>query len=113
LWPLAPKAATDDSDSRNQLPERATSRLITTRNNPMDVLSAQNLVKQPMHPWIGKAPGNRLLVAAFSEVRRCQVGNHPDTAHRLQEALGKAGIEFIEENGGGLGVRLKEITNPK
>jgi hypothetical protein len=31
----------------------------------------------------------------------------------VQRALEAAGIEFIEENGGGAGVRLRERSRPK
>ena len=33
-------------------------------------------------------------------------------AHAIQRALEDGGIEFIPENGGGLGVRLKERRTP-
>jgi transcriptional regulator with XRE-family HTH domain len=35
------------------------------------------------------------------------------TMDRLQEALETAGIEFIEENGGGPGVRLRKRSSEK
>jgi transcriptional regulator with XRE-family HTH domain len=35
------------------------------------------------------------------------------TMDRLQQALEAAGIEFIEENGGGLGVRLRKRHQKK
>src|SRR5262245_58909318 len=41
------------------------------------------------------------------------LGGRPDTAQKLQEALETAGIQFIEENGGGPGVRLKRAANSK
>jgi len=31
----------------------------------------------------------------------------------IRRALETAGVEFIDENGGGLGVRLKKRTRPK
>jgi transcriptional regulator with XRE-family HTH domain len=36
------------------------------------------------------------------------LGGRPDTAQKLQEALEAAGIQFIKENGGGPGVRLRK-----
>jgi predicted transcriptional regulator len=36
------------------------------------------------------------------------IGGRPDTSEKLQAALEKAGVEFIAENGGGAGVRLKK-----
>jgi predicted transcriptional regulator len=36
------------------------------------------------------------------------IGGRIETSKKLIAALEKAGIEFIEENGGGLGVRLRK-----
>ena len=36
-----------------------------------------------------------------------------ETIQRIRRALERAGIEFIEENGGGAGVRLKKRTRRK
>jgi len=36
------------------------------------------------------------------------IGGRPDTGEALTAALEKAGVEFIAENGGGAGVRLKK-----
>jgi transcriptional regulator with XRE-family HTH domain len=45
-------------------------------------------------------------------VKRVETGSGPrvsdDARAKLQRALEVAGIEFIDENGGGLGVRLKK-----
>ena len=35
------------------------------------------------------------------------------TASKIQEALSKVGVEFIEENGGGPGVRLRKRQRSK
>ena len=35
------------------------------------------------------------------------IGGRPETGEALKTALEKAGVEFIPENGGGAGVRLK------
>jgi transcriptional regulator with XRE-family HTH domain len=35
------------------------------------------------------------------------LGGRPNTSHKLLQALNRAGIEFIQQNGGGPGVRLK------
>jgi transcriptional regulator with XRE-family HTH domain len=37
-----------------------------------------------------------------------ELGGREDTAQRLRTAIEEAGVEFIEENGGGRGVRLKK-----
>lgn len=36
------------------------------------------------------------------------VGGRAETAEKLRTALEKAGVEFIPENGGGAGVRMKK-----
>jgi predicted transcriptional regulator len=44
------------------------------------------------------------------------LGGRQTTAHKIQAALEKAGIEFIDENGGGPGVRLRRrqrLKKPK
>lgn len=38
------------------------------------------------------------------------VGGRADTGEKLVAALEKAGVEFIAENGGGAGVRLKRMA---
>lgn len=35
-------------------------------------------------------------------------GGHAKTLRKIQSALEKAGVEFIAENGGGAGVRLRK-----
>jgi predicted transcriptional regulator len=42
-----------------------------------------------------------------------EIGGRQGTARRIQAALEKAGIEFIYENGGGPGVRLRERQQKK
>jgi len=37
-----------------------------------------------------------------------QLGGRDETAHKIRSALENSGIEFIEENGGGPGVRLRK-----
>jgi predicted transcriptional regulator len=41
------------------------------------------------------------------EARQGMLGGRERTATKIKRALEKAGIEFIEENGGGPGVRLR------
>ena len=36
------------------------------------------------------------------------IGGRPETGAKLQTALERAGVEFIPENGGGAGVRMKK-----
>jgi len=40
------------------------------------------------------------------------MGGRAETAKKLIAALEKAGVEFIEENGGGAGVRLRKPQRP-
>lgn len=41
------------------------------------------------------------------------LGGRQTTGEKIRTALEKAGIEFIEENGGGPGVRLRKRSRPK
>ena len=42
-----------------------------------------------------------------------QIAGRPNTADKIRTALEKAGIEFIDENGGGPGVRLRKRPRVK
>lgn len=42
-----------------------------------------------------------------------EISGRPNTIQKIKEALEKAGIEFIDENGGGPGVRLRKRQRPK
>jgi hypothetical protein len=42
-----------------------------------------------------------------------KIGGRADTAGKIIAALEKAGVEFIAENGGGAGVRLKKKRRAK
>jgi len=41
------------------------------------------------------------------------VAGRPKTAEKIRGALEKAGIQFIDENGGGLGARLRKRQRAK
>ena len=41
------------------------------------------------------------------------LGGRETTAQKIRNALEKAGIEFIDENGGGRGVRLRQSPRKK
>jgi len=41
------------------------------------------------------------------------VAGRPKTADKIRSALEKAGIQFIDENGGGPGVRLRKRQQAK
>lgn len=42
------------------------------------------------------------------EASEGQLGGRSETSDKIREALQKAGVVFIEENGGGAGVRLRK-----
>ena len=42
-----------------------------------------------------------------------EIGGRLETAEAMRTALERAGVEFIEENGGGPGVRLKARQRPR
>ena len=42
-----------------------------------------------------------------------ELGGREATVQKIRAALEKGGIHFIEENGGGPGVRLRKPTKPK
>jgi hypothetical protein len=49
-------------------------------------------------------------------VNNVEVGRYagdPDTLEKIEKALAAAGVQFIEENGGGPGVRLRKRQRPK
>lgn len=41
------------------------------------------------------------------------LGGRDETARKIRAALERAGVDFIDENGGGLGVRLRKRQRPK
>ncbi|MBR1215265.1 helix-turn-helix domain-containing protein [Bradyrhizobium sp. JYMT SZCCT0180] len=42
-----------------------------------------------------------------------EIGGREDTAQKLRAAIEEAGVEFIDENGGGSGVRLRKAHRAK
>ena len=42
-----------------------------------------------------------------------ELGGREETVQKIRSALEKGGIQFIEENGGGPGVRLRKPPKPK
>jgi transcriptional regulator with XRE-family HTH domain len=47
------------------------------------------------------------------EAQEGPLGGRTDTGDKIEAALEKAGIEFIDENGGGPGVRLKKAPKKR
>ena len=63
---------------------------------------------------LAKAASVSLETIKRLEAMRGELKVRLDTLTRIKEALEKAGIEFIPENGGGVGVRLaKRTKRPK
>jgi ribosome-binding protein aMBF1 (putative translation factor) len=42
-----------------------------------------------------------------------ELGGREDTAEKIRTAIEIAGVEFIDENGGGQGVRLRKRARPR
>jgi transcriptional regulator with XRE-family HTH domain len=47
------------------------------------------------------------------EANEGQLGGRSETGDKIREALQKAGVEFIDENGGGAGVRLRKPSEKR
>jgi transcriptional regulator with XRE-family HTH domain len=62
---------------------------------------------------LAQAAGVSIPTVKRLEAADGMLGGRPGTAARLQAALESAGVQFIEENGGGSGVRLKKIARLK
>jgi transcriptional regulator with XRE-family HTH domain len=67
--------------------------------------AARALLNWSQHDLAAKAKAAQKTIADFEQSKR---DPRDDTITRLQAALEKAGVEFIAENGGGPGVRLKK-----
>lgn len=55
----------------------------------------------------------KLSLATLNNIEREAVAPRTSSLDAIQSALEAAGIEFIPENGGGAGVRLRERQKPK
>jgi len=62
---------------------------------------------------LASAAGISLPTIKRLEAAEGLLGGRKTTAERIRNALQKAGIEFIEENGGGPGVRLRKHQRSK
>ena len=60
---------------------------------------------------LAKSAGLGLSTVVDFEKRRREVS--PDAIQTISQTLADAGVEFIEENGGGPGVRLRKRQRPK
>ncbi len=62
---------------------------------------------------LASASGVSLPTIKRLEAAEGLIGGRDTTAQKIRTALEKAGIEFIDENGGGPGVRLRKRQRPK
>lgn len=62
---------------------------------------------------LASASGISLPTIKRLEAAEGLIGGRDTTAQKIRTALEKAGIEFIDENGGGPGVRLRKRHRPK
>jgi len=62
---------------------------------------------------LASAAGISLPTIKRLEAAKGLLGGRETTAQKISDALEKAGIEFIDENGGGPGVRLRNRQRPK
>jgi len=81
----------------------------------MPVTSAQVRMARASLNWtvrdLAKAAGVHRNTVNNVEVGR--YAGDPDTLEKIEKALAAAGVQFIEENGGGPGVRLRKRQRPK
>jgi len=68
-------------------------------------------VLEMTQPQLATAAGVGLSTVVDFERERRSVSE--DAVEKMQRALESAGIEFIEENGGGPGLRLRKSTKRK
>ena len=59
---------------------------------------------------LAKKSGVSLPTIKRLEAAGGSLGGAPETREKIVDALTKAGIEFIPENGGGVGARLKQAS---
>jgi predicted transcriptional regulator len=62
---------------------------------------------------LAKAAGVSTPTIKRLEARDGPMGGRTNTAAKIRTALEDAGVRFIDENGGGLGVRLKKRARSK
>ncbi len=69
--------------------------------------AARGLIGWSQTDLAGAAKVGRATIADFETGKR---DPYPRTIEQLQRALEAAGVEFIPENGGGAGVRLRAVS---
>ncbi len=71
------------------------------------VKAARALLAWSQHD-LANAAGVSYPTVARLETKDGPLGGRPETAKAIRTALETAGVEFIAENGGGAGVRLRK-----
>lgn len=72
---------------------------------PAQCRAARGLVNWSQTRLAEEAGVSRATVTSFEAEKRVPIGNNLDA---IRSALETAGVEFIPENGGGAGVRLRK-----
>jgi len=86
--------------------------LSTPRLTPQQIRAARALVGWSQVE-LAKAAGLSVPTIKRIESRSDTIGGRADITARLLSAFESAGAEFIPENGGGVGVRLREGRKPE
>jgi hypothetical protein len=71
------------------------------------VKAARSLLAWSQEQWAAKASVSVPTIKRL-EAQDGLIGGRSDTATKIRAALETAGVEFIDENGGGPGVRLRQ-----
>jgi predicted transcriptional regulator len=71
------------------------------------IKAARSLLAWSQDDLAEKSKVSKPTVARL-EAEDGELGGRTETGEKLVAALEKAGVEFIEENGGGAGVRMKK-----
>ena len=81
----------------------------------MPVTSAQVKMARAALDWTVRdlAEATGLHRNTINNIEVGRYGGDPTTLQKIERVLVAAGIEFIDENGGGLGVRLRKRHRPK
>ena len=76
-------------------------------------LKAARMLVEWSQEELASAAGISLPTIKRLEAAKGLLGGRETTAQKIRNALQKAGVEFIDENGGGAGVRLRNHQRPK
>jgi transcriptional regulator with XRE-family HTH domain len=76
----------------------------------MSITPAQSRAARGLLGWsqVDLADASKTATKTIADFERGARTPYPRTLEDVQGALEKAGVEFIEENGGGAGVRLRK-----